>query len=217
MSQPSIESDYRTDGRGPAAGGTLVGLTTDDGVFMAADTKTSRGAVVRSEAVQKLSQVHPTAALGSTDDLGAVQSFVRAIRLEADLYETTYGEPMDMTVLSTVAVTGLRERSMSESTFLLGGVDADGPHLFTLGPDESALEETYAAIGSGREIAYGILDAEVPQSPMTSEARITAGHAIQSAAARDVQTGVGVHVAEISDGGVDIHRYESVDDLLQGH
>ena len=154
--------------------------------------------------------------MGSTDDLGTAQSFVRAIRSEADRYETSHGEPMDMTSLSTVAVTELRERSMPDTTFLLGGVDADGPHLFTLGPDEGALEETYAAVGSGQQIAYGILDAEIPQSLTTSEAGLIAGRAIQSAAERDVQTGVGVHVAEISDDGVDIHHYESVDDLLDG-
>jgi proteasome beta subunit len=195
------------------AGGTLVGLTTEDGALLAADTRTSRGAVVRSEGVRKISQVHPTAVLGSTDDLGTVQSFLRAIRFEADRYETSHDEPMDMTSLSTVAVTGLRERSMPDTTFLLGGVDADGPHLFTLDPDEGALEETYAAVGSGQQIAYGILDAEEPQSLTMSEARLIAGRAIRSAVERDVQTGDGVHVAEISDDGVDIHRYDTVDDL----
>jgi proteasome beta subunit len=197
------------------AGGTLVGLTTEDGVLLAADTRTSRGAVVRSEGVRKISQVHPTAVMGSADDLGTAQSFARAIRSEADHYETSHDEPMDMTALSSLAVRELRERSMPDTTFLLGGVDADGPHLFTLGPDEAAFEETYAAVGSGQQIAYGILDAEIPQSLTTSEARLIAGRAIQSAAERDVQTGVGVHVAEISDDGVDVHRYESVDDLLE--
>ncbi|MEF8812827.1 MAG: hypothetical protein V5A55_03300 [Halovenus sp.] len=80
----STGPDYRTDGRGPAAGGTLVGLTTEDGVLVAADTRTSRGTVVRSEGVQKISQVHPTAAIGSTGDLSALQSFVRAIRSDSD-------------------------------------------------------------------------------------------------------------------------------------
>jgi proteasome beta subunit len=214
--QQSVASDYRTDGHGPVAGGTLVGLTTEDGVLLAADTRTSRGAVVRSEGVRKISQVHPTAVMGSTDGLGTAQSFVREIRSEADRYETSHDEPMDMTSLSTVAVTELRKRSMPDTTFLLGGVDADGPHLFTLGPDEGALEETYAAVGSGQQIAYGILDAKIPQSLPISEARLIAGRAIQSAAERDVQTDVGVHVAEISDDGVDIHHYESVDDLLDG-
>ena len=56
-------------------------------------------------------------------------------------------------------------------------------------------------------------DAEEPQSLTTSEARLRAGRAIWSAAEGDVETGVGVHVAEISDDGVDIYNYESVDDL----
>ncbi|MFC6942863.1 hypothetical protein ACFQE8_23370 [Salinirubellus sp. GCM10025818] len=48
-----------------------------------------------------------------------------------------------------------------------------------------------------------------------SEARRVAGRAIQSAAERDVQTGVGVHAAEISDDGVDLREYDSVETLEQ--
>ncbi|MFC7115129.1 proteasome subunit beta [Natronoarchaeum sp. GCM10025703] len=197
---------------GTASGGTLLGITTGDGVLMAADTRTSRGTVTSSEDVQKMSQVHPTAVLGSTGDLGELQSFVRTIRAEADRYETEHDEPMDSATLSTVTARELREHAVSDITVLLGGVD-DGSHVFTIGRDEGVVEETYAAVGSGREAAYGILDAEVPQSPSLSEARLIAGRAIESAIERDVQTGVGVHVAEISQRGVDIDRYDSVDEF----
>lgn len=208
-----IDSGYLADGHGFESGGTLVGLTTKDGVLVVADTRTSREASVRSESVQKISQVHPTAVMGSTADLGAVQSFVRTIRSESERYEVSHGQPMDMTALSTVVASELREEPVPDSTFLLGGVDDDGPHVFTLGRDGSVLKEAYAAVGSGRQVAFGILNAEASLSLTMSEARRVAGRAIQSAAGREVQTGVGVHIAEISDDGVDIQRYDSVEIL----
>lgn len=204
---------YLADGRGSVSGGTLVGLTTKHGVLLAADTRTSRGSVIRSEDAEKITAVHPTAAMGSTDDLGTVQSFIRTIRSEVDRYETRRGEPMDMTALSTFAVGELRSRSSLEATFVLGGVGADGPHVFTLHPDEGALEDAYVTAGSGGQIAYGILDVEATGSLTMADARLLAGRAITTAAERDVETGVGFSVAEITDAGVDIHRYESFDEL----
>lgn len=207
----SIDPVRIADG-GTASGGTLLGVATGEGVLMAADTRTSRGTITSSEDVQKMSQIHPTAVLGSTEDLGELQSFVRTIRAEADRYETEHDEPMDSATLSTVTARELREHAVSDITVLLGGVD-DDPHVFTISRDEGVVEETYAAVGSGREAAYGVLDAEVPQSPSLSEARLIAGRALESAIERDVQTGVGIHVAEISQRGVDIDRYDSVDEF----
>lgn len=181
---------------------------------MAADTRTSNDTAVVSEEVQKITQVHPTAAIGSTDDLGAVQSFLRTVRSEVDLYETCRGEPMDMTALSGFAARELRSLSLPDATFVLGGVDTNGSHIFTLGRDEGTVEDAYAAVGSGRQSAYGVLDAEEVESLTVGEARQVVIRAIKSAAERDMQTGGGLYLAEISGAGVNITEYESLDDLL---
>ncbi|RZV10640.1 proteasome beta subunit [Natrinema hispanicum] len=201
-----------TDG-GSETAGTLVGIATRDGVLLAADTRTSQGTVVRSERVQKLAQVHPTAAMGSTDHLGVMQSFVRTIRLEADRYETDRGDPMTLPELSTVAAEKLREESES-GTFVLGGVDADGSHVFCLRPDGGVLEDEFVAVGSGQAVATGVLEAEATDSLPMAEARRVAGRALASSAERDALTGVGVRIAEITAAGVETADYESVDELL---
>lgn len=200
------------DGSG-ARGGTLVALPAGEGVLMIADTRTGRDAHVRSEAARKIAQVHPTAAMGSTGDLGAAQSFLRAVRSEADRYGTRRGEPMDVPALARSAATELRARAGSTGTFVLGGVDDDGTHVFTLDPEGGALEEEYVAVGTGREVAYGVLDAEELESLEMGEARRIAGRVLERVAERDPRTGRGVDVAEITSGGVDVRRYDSVDEL----
>lgn len=214
--QQAVDTTSHADGRGSVAGGTVVGTTAEDGVLLAADTRSSRGTVVRSEGVQKLSQVHPTAVVGSPDPFDPAASFLRRLDSETDRYEISHGEPMDVTALGNIVATSLRESSLVDTTFLLGGVDADGAHLFRLGPDGGTLELTYTAIGSGRQVASGVLDAEHPGPFTMAAARPVAGRAIRSAAERDGQTGVGIHVAEVSDDGVEIHRHDAVEDFLDG-
>ncbi|MEF8877058.1 MAG: proteasome subunit beta [Haloarculaceae archaeon] len=208
-----LPDGHGAGGAGARAGGTLLGLTTSEGVLVTADTRTTRGQVVRGERARKVAEIHPTAVLGATNDLGAARAFVRAVEAEADRYETSRGEPMDVTALAVVAAGELRTGDPTDGAFLLGGVDDDGPHVFTLDRQDGALETPYAAVGSGRAIAYGVLDAAGPGSLTTTEARRTAGRALRSAAERDGRTGVGVVVAEVTAEGVAISRYDSVEDL----
>lgn len=183
-------------------------------MLLVADTRTSEGPLISSENTQKIIQIHPTAAIGSTGDLGTVQSFLRAIRSEVDLYGTRRDGPMDMTALSAYAARELRSASPPDATFILGGVDDHGSHVFTLGRDKGALEDSYAVAGSGRQIAYGVLDAEGTESLSMAEARRVAVRAIKSAVERDVGTGGGFYIAEISDAGVNIKKHESLDDII---
>jgi len=207
------EATLRTDGGSPARGGTLVGLTTSDGVLLAADSRTSRGTTVAGDRVRKIEQVHPTAALGSTDHLGAVQSFVRTVRVEANRYETDRGEPMSLSALGTIASEALQAGPSPTPTVVLGGVDGEGPHLFTVDPEGGRLEDRPLAVGTGRAVASGVLEARAADSPTATEARRLAGAALAAATERDARTGTGVHVADVTADGVAISRYGSTDEL----
>lgn len=155
----------------------------------------AKALVVTGEAVQKLEQVHPTAALGSSDDIGATKSFVRTIRAEVDRYEARHDGVMRVTALATFAGQEVGAQFAPEAMFLHGGVDDDVSHVFTLDPDAGTLENRYAAEGSGRQIAYGVLDAEATTTPTMAETRRIACRVVGSAAERDGLIGIGVYVA----------------------
>lgn len=192
--------------------GTVVGLRTNEGVIVAADTATSSGTVVQSDDVEKLWEIHPTAILGAASSSGSMRSFARAIRLETDRYETDRGERMDMNALSTLVASKLRSRPYANNEVLLGGVDDDA-HVFTVSREDGVLEDTCVSIGSGMEVVYGILDDEAPASRSTPEARKVACRAIEAAIERDTDTGGSIQLAEISTAGIAIRCYESADDL----
>lgn len=199
----STEGVEAADGGGVQVGGTVLGLTVREGVVLAADTRTSRGTVVGSESVRKIVQVSPTGAIGSTADLGTSRTFIRRLRARVNRYELRRGTPLSIPALVSLAAEALGSDDAPVTTLLLGGIDDEGSHVVTISRDDGATEAAYAAVGSGREFAYSVLDDADMDSPSMDAGRRVAVRAIRSAIERDVATGGEVQLVEITTEGVD--------------
>ncbi|MFB6159607.1 MAG: archaeal proteasome endopeptidase complex subunit beta [Haloferacaceae archaeon] len=195
-------------------GTTTVGLTTENGVVLATDMRASAGRMVSSKDVQKVEQIHPTGALTIAGSVSAAQSLIRSLRAEVRLYESRRGEDMSMEALSTLTSNFLRSGAFLIVAPLLGGVDEDGPHVFSLDPLGGMMEEEYAVSGSGSQYALGVLEQEYDEELTTGEARTVAARAIQSAVERDLASGNGINVAVVTEEGVEIERHKDFEDLL---
>ncbi|MFB6087181.1 MAG: proteasome subunit beta [Haloarculaceae archaeon] len=198
--QDGVDSDqaqYET-------GTTIVGLAAADGVVMAADQRMSLGGrFTANKNVRKLSQVHPRGVLAISGSVGPAQEVVRSLRAEASIYESRRGESMSMTALSQTAGHLLRGLPVSP---LLGGVDEEGGHVFELDGSGSVLADRYAAGGSGMQVAYGVLEGRYDPEASLEDARAAATDAVAAASERDTASGDGVHLATITDDGVDIQE-----------
>ncbi len=98
---PRSERDEETVNK---TGTTTIGIATDHGVVIATDMRASLGGrFVSNKNVQKVEQIHPTAALTLVGSVGGAQSFIRTLRAEVNLYEARRGEHMSMKALSTLA------------------------------------------------------------------------------------------------------------------
>ncbi len=201
--------ECRADGAGP--GGIVVGVQATDGVLLAADTRTSRDKVVESDEGRKLRSVHPSAAIGSTAEPGDVDSLVTRLRREVDRYEYHHSRRIRIQTLATVAGRECRAHLERDTTFILGGVDETGSHVFRIGVDDGVIESDYAADGSGRQSASAILDRDYTDSLSLGDARNVVASAIESAVERDPQTGPAVDIAAIRETEVAVRRYESTD------
>ena len=88
-------------------GTTTVGVSTEDGVVIGTDRRASLGGrFVSNKNVQKVEQVHPTAALTLVGSVGGAQSFIRTLRAESTLYEQRRGKPLSIHGLATLLVEG---------------------------------------------------------------------------------------------------------------
>ncbi len=195
-------------------GTTTVGLKLDDGLVLATDRRASLGRMVSNKHVVKIEQVHPTAALTIAGSVSAAQSLVSTLEVETSLYEKRRGEDMSMTALSTLTGNLLRSGAFLIVQPVLGGVDAEGTHLFSVGPLGSTLEDDYTVSGSGSQFALGVLEQEYDPDLSIEEASTVAVRSVKSAVERDTASGNGVNVARITAGGVEIDEHETFDDLL---
>ncbi len=196
-------------------GTTTVGITTDDGVVIATDMRASLGGrFVSNKNVQKVEQIHPTAALTLVGSVGGAQSFISSLRAEANLYESRRGETMSIDALATLAGNFARGGPFRAINPILGGVDEEGSHVYSIDPAGGVMEDDYTVTGSGMQLAYGVLENEYADDLTLSDARSAAARAVKSAVERDTGSGNGVFLAEVTGDGVDIQGHESFDDLL---
>lgn len=206
-------------------GTTTVGLTTTEGVVIATDMRASLGGgFVSNKTVQKVEQVHPTAALTMVGSVGGAQSFIRNLRAEVSLYEVRRGKDMRIPSLSTLAGNFARGGPFMAINPILGGVDSQrstardpstanvehqAHHVYTIDPAGGVMEDDYAATGSGMQLAYGVLEGEYHAELSNQEAVAIAVSAVESAMERDTGSGNGVVLAEITEGGVDIYEHHA--------
>jgi len=196
-------------------GTTTVGLTTADGVVIATDMRASlAGRFVANKNVQKVEQIHPTAALTMVGSVGGAQSFIRTLRAESNLYEARRGEDIGIEALQTLAGNLARGGPFFRIQPILGGVDDEGHHVASIYPDGGVSPDDYAVTGSGMQLAYGVLEQEYEDDLTNDEASTVAAHAIQSAAERDTGSGDGIYLATITEEGVDIEGHTEFDEVL---
>ncbi|MCT9096784.1 archaeal proteasome endopeptidase complex subunit beta [Haloarchaeobius sp. HME9146] len=195
-------------------GTTTVGLTTDEGVVIATDMRASLGGMfVANKDVQKVEQIHPTAALTLVGSVGGAQSFIRSLRAEVNLYEARRGEEMSMQALSTLAGNFARGGPFFAINPILGGVDDDGHHVYSIDPAGGVMRDEYTVTGSGMMVAHGLLEQEYESGLSNEEAKTVAARAVRSAAERDTGSGNGVFLAEVTGEGVDIRGHKDFDEV----
>jgi proteasome beta subunit len=196
-------------------GTTTVGITTTDGVVIATDMRASLGGrFVSNKDVQKVEQIHPTAALTLVGSVGGAQSFIRSLRAEVNLYESRRGEQMSMQALSTLAGNFARGGPFFAINPILGGVDDEGHHVYSIDPAGGVMADDYTVTGSGLTVAYGTLEREWEEDLSNDEAKTVAASAVKAAVERDTGSGNGVFLAEVTEEGVDINGHKDFSDVL---
>ncbi|MEF8838186.1 MAG: archaeal proteasome endopeptidase complex subunit beta [Haloarculaceae archaeon] len=196
-------------------GTTTVGITTEDGVVVATDRRASLGGrFVSSKQVVKVEQVHPTAVLTLVGSVGGAQSFIRSLRSEANLYERRRGEPMPIDALATLASNFARGGPFRAIHPVLGGVDDEGSHVYTIDPAGGLMEDEYAVTGSGMQLAYGTIEGQYDAEMDLEAAEELAARAIAAASERDTGSGNGIVVATVTKEGLETDEYDDTAEIL---
>jgi len=85
---------------------------------------------------------------------------------------------------------------------IVGGTDDEGASLYVLDVLGSVIPDKYTAVGSGSEIALGVLEQGFKENLSQKEAKDLVTRAIKSAVSRDVMSGDGVDYLIITKEGI---------------
>jgi proteasome beta subunit len=84
---------------------------------------------------------------------------------------------------------------------IVGGITTNKPEIYTLDPLGSVLPDRYAAVGTGAEMALGVMDADFSENLDEEKATSLALRAIRSSIQRDSASGDGIDLLIINKDG----------------
>jgi proteasome beta subunit len=183
-------------------GATAVGISFNNGVLLASERRVSFGNFVVNKNTKKtfvLTENVGAACAGMVADMNvlarqvAALSKIRKFEIRRDLPTNSVAKLMSVIMFE-------RRYFPLLTQVVVGGYDVK-PQIYTLDPLGSLLPDEYAAVGSGAEMALGVLDAQYNSKMNEEDARNLAIKSIKSSIQRDASSGDGIDILIISNKG----------------
>ncbi|MDD2439656.1 MAG: archaeal proteasome endopeptidase complex subunit beta [Methanosarcinaceae archaeon] len=182
-------------------GTTTVGVVCTDGVVLASEQRATMGNFIASKTAKKVYQIDDLVGMTTAGSVGDAQQLVRVISVESKLYKMRRDEPMTIKGVSTLmsnVLNGNRYYPMMVQ-LLIGGVDKNGPSIYSLDALGGSIEETkITATGSGSPMAYGVLEDQYTKDMSIKEGTDLAIRAIHNSMKRDSASGDNIDVVVIT-------------------
>jgi proteasome beta subunit len=142
-------------------------------------------------------------ALTTAGLVGDAQVLARWLTAEAELYNLKRNQEMTVKAAATLMANILSGRRYFPYwvQLLIGGLDADGGHVYSLDAAGGAIPDNYITTGSGSPYVYGILEDHYKENMSSSEGIDLAIRAVHAAMKRDAASGNGITVVLIDQKG----------------
>lgn len=198
-------------------GTTTVGLKCKDGVVFATEKRATMGNLIAHKAARKIFKIDDHIGATIAGGVGDAQSLMKYISAEVALYRLRHGVRISVESAATLTANILHSSRFYPFFVqtLLGGVDDNGPALFSLDPTGGTMEDNMVSTGSGSPVAYGLLEDRYNEDIDVEEGIDIAVRAIQSAMERDAFSGNGILVAVVTKEGFKMLPEEEVKSRLR--
>jgi len=185
-------------------GATTVGVVCKDGVILAAERRVTYGYFVMSKSGKKVFKIADKIGAACAGIVADMQILTREVGAYLNLY--SFEREQSITVRTAAKLMGsmLFERRYFPyiAQTIVGGIDEAGPRLFVLDPLGSVIEDKFTAIGSGSEIAMGLLETDFKEGMAIDDAKGMVRKAVKAASARDIGSGEGLDMLIITSSGM---------------
>jgi proteasome beta subunit len=182
-------------------GTTTVGVVCTDGIVLASEQRATMGNFIASKTAKKVYQIDDLVAMTTAGSVGDAQQLVRLVNVESQLYKMRRNESMTIKGIATLMSNFLNANRYYPMMvqLLIGGVDKNGPGIYSLDALGGSIEETrISATGSGSPMAYGVLEDQYKEDMTVKEGLDLAIRAIHNATKRDSASGENIDVVVIT-------------------
>lgn len=174
-------------------GATVVGITHKDGLVLGAERRVTLGGFIISKTAKKTFRVTDTVGAACAGMIGDMQILIKELQSYVKIRELELRRPLTANSIAKLLSVIMFERRYTPmiTQVMIGGVDAK-PSIFILDPLGSVIPDDYASVGSGAEIAIGVIESGWTESLDEKRATELAIKSIRAAIRRDVASGDGV-------------------------
>jgi proteasome beta subunit len=189
-------------------GATVVGVSYNDGVLLAAEKRVSFGNFVVNKHIKKTFPVTDHVGAACAGMVADMQVLVRQVEALAKIRRLEIRRDVPPNSIAKLMSVIMFERRYFPllTQVIVGGIN-EKPEVYTLDPLGSVLPDEYAAVGTGAEGALGIMDAEFKPNMSEERVRELATRAIRSAIQRDTASGDGIDILYVTRTG---YREETI-------
>jgi proteasome beta subunit len=198
-------------------GTTTLGMVCKNCVVMASEHRATMGTLIAHKTTQKVFKIDNHLALTTAGLVGDAQLLARWLTAEAELYNLKRNSGMTVKAAATLMANILSGRRYFPYwvQLLVGGMDADGGHVYSLDAAGGAIPDNYITTGSGSPYVYGILEDYYKENMTPNEGIDLAIRAIHAAMKRDAASGNGIDVILIDKKGYQQMTEEKVAERIK--
>ncbi len=191
-------------GRFYMPGATTIGVVFDSGVILASEKRVTYGSMIMSKTGKKVFKISDQVGAACAGLVSDMQILVREIEAQAKLFSYNTKRPMSAKAAAKLMSNVLFNSRMLPliTQTIVGGMDGDTPALYVLDVLGSLLPDKFAVVGSGAQMATGVLEQEYKDKMSIEEAKALVLKAIKSAIRRDTMSGDGLDILIVTKDGI---------------
>ncbi len=199
-----MEKQAQQNGYMWVPGATTIGLTFKDGVLLASEKRISYGYLVVSKTGKKVFKITEHIGAACAGLVSDMQVLVREVEAYGNLFKLDVGRAISVRSAAKLMSNLLFNRRLAPliTQTIVGGIDSEGASLYSLDPLGSVLPDKYTVVGSGTEIAMGVVEEGYKDNMNLQEARDLVTRAMKSAISRDIMSGDGIDFLIITKQGI---------------
>jgi len=184
-------------------GATTVGVVCKDGVILASEKRVSYGYLIVSKGGKKVFKITENVGAACAGLVSDMQILVRQVQAYTNLFTFEVGRRISVRATAKLVSNLLfntRYAPLITQT-IVGGIDDEGPSLYVLDVLGSLIPDKYTVVGSGTEVAIGVLEDGYRDDITVEEAKELVTRTIKSAISRDIMSGDGIDLLIITKEG----------------